>query len=50
MAVGYSAELWHDFFIGVAGAAAALTGLLFVSLSINLEQILRGRGCPGGPR
>ncbi len=24
----------------MAGAAAALTGLLFVSLSINLEQIL----------
>ena len=41
MAVGYSAELWHDFFIGVAGAAAALTGLLFVSLSINLQQILQ---------
>ena len=34
-------ELWHDFFIGVAGAAAALTGLLFVSLSINLQQILQ---------
>jgi hypothetical protein len=41
MAAAYSSEPWHDFFIGVAGAAAALTGLLFVSLSINLEQILR---------
>ena len=40
MAAAYSPELWHDFFIGVAGAAAALTGLLFVSLSINLRQIL----------
>ncbi len=40
MAAAYSSELWHDFFVGVAGAAAALTGLLFVSLSINLEQIL----------
>jgi hypothetical protein len=33
-------EVWHEFFVGVAGAAAALTGLLFVSLSINLRQIL----------
>ena len=41
MAAGYSTELWHDLFIGVAGAAAALTGLLFVSLSINLQQILQ---------
>ncbi len=50
----YSSELWHDFFIGAAGAAAALTGLLFVSLSINLEQILgRSSGrpdCLGGRR
>ena len=36
----YSAEPWHDLFVGVAGAAAVLTGLLFVSLSINLQQIL----------
>ena len=41
MAAGYSAELWHELFVGVAGAAAALAGLLFVSLSINLQQILQ---------
>jgi hypothetical protein len=46
MAAAYSPELWHDFFIGVAGAAAALTGLLFVSLSINLQQILGQRWLP----
>jgi hypothetical protein len=40
MAAAYSSEPWHDLFVGVAGAAAALTGLLFVSLSINLERIL----------
>jgi hypothetical protein len=40
MAAAYSSELWHDFFVGAAGATAALTGLLFVSLSINLQQIL----------
>jgi hypothetical protein len=40
MAAAYSSEPWHDLFVGVSGAAAVLTGLLFVSLSINLAQIL----------
>jgi len=31
---------WHDLFVAIAGAAAALTGLLFVAVSINLKQIL----------
>ena len=31
---------WHDLFVAIAGAAAALTGLLFVAVSINLRQIL----------
>jgi hypothetical protein len=33
-------EGWHDFFLGELGAAAALTGLLFVSLSVNQARIL----------
>lgn len=33
-------EAWHDFFVASAGAAAALMGLLFVGLSINLSKIL----------
>lgn len=41
MWAAYASELWHELFVGVAGAAAALTGLLFVSLSINLQQILK---------
>ena len=40
MAAAFSSEPRHDLFVGVSGAAAVLTGLLFVSLSINLQQIL----------
>jgi hypothetical protein len=31
---------WHDFFVATAGASAALTGLIFVGVSINLSRIL----------
>ena len=31
---------WRDFFTMVGGAAAALTGLVFVALSLRLDQIL----------
>jgi hypothetical protein len=43
----YSPLAWHDFFMGTIGAAAALTGLLFVAISINLEQILKYPHLPG---
>ena len=33
-------EVWHDFFLAAAGAAAVLAGLVFVGLSINLEMIM----------
>jgi hypothetical protein len=37
----YTAAAWHDFFMAAVGASAALLGLLFVSLSINIQTILK---------
>jgi hypothetical protein len=31
---------WHDFYVMAGGAIAALTGLLFVAMSIHLKEIL----------
>lgn len=34
-------EHWHDFFVAVVGAAAALAGLVIVAISINIQPILK---------
>ncbi len=44
--VAYSPEEWKDLFVASAGASAALTGLVFVAVSINLERILAYPGLP----
>jgi hypothetical protein len=43
----YSAVAWQGLFVADAGASAALAGLLFVAISINLDRILQGAGLPG---
>jgi hypothetical protein len=43
----YAAERRTDFGVGVAGASAALAGLVFVAVSINLGEILKYRNLPG---
>ena len=40
MISGYSSEGWGDLFAAAAGASAALSGLIFVGLSVNLRAIL----------
>jgi hypothetical protein len=37
---------WHDFFVAQVGASAALVGLLFVAVSINLSRILQFPALP----
>ncbi|HKV87357.1 MAG TPA: hypothetical protein VJT78_05110 [Candidatus Dormibacteraeota bacterium] len=40
----YSTANWGAVFSAITGATAALTGLLFVALSINLSQVIKGPG------
>jgi hypothetical protein len=42
----YDPAGFEAFFTAVTGAAAALAGLLFVAISINLERILKVAGLP----
>jgi hypothetical protein len=41
--VGYLPGMWRDFGVTVAGLAGALTGLLFVAVSIKSDALARSR-------
>jgi modulator of FtsH protease len=40
MSDAYDPTAWHDFAAGLASASAALTGLVFVAVSIHLQAVL----------
>jgi modulator of FtsH protease len=42
----YDASQWSDLFVATTGASAALAGLVFVAVSINLDRILKLPGVP----
>lgn len=42
----YNMHEWNDFYVAVASAAAALTGLIFVGISISLTKILSSSALP----
>jgi hypothetical protein len=43
----YSTAGWENFLVAETGAAAALAGLLFVAVSLNISRILGYPGLPG---
>jgi len=47
MVTAYSPHAWETFALGNLGAAAALAGLVFVGVSINVETIVASRRLTG---
>jgi modulator of FtsH protease len=44
--IAYDPSEWSDLFVAAAGASAALAGLVFVAVSINIERILEYPSLP----
>jgi hypothetical protein len=40
MIAGYTTDGWGEFFLAAAGATAALSGLIFVAVSVNVKTVL----------
>src|SRR5262249_36632330 len=38
--------MWSNFFVAAAGASAALAGLVFVAVSLNIQRILQFQNLP----
>ncbi len=47
MSAAYDIDPWSELMVAVVGAMAALAGLFFVALSINIDEIVRLRRLPG---
>ncbi|HXY71872.1 MAG TPA: hypothetical protein VEM41_04965 [Actinomycetota bacterium] len=47
MHAAFTPREWESLFVATLGAAAALAGLLFVALSINLARIMSFQSLPG---
>jgi hypothetical protein len=45
---GYTTENWGDLFLAAAGATAALSGLIFVAVSVNIRPVLEADKKSGG--
>ena len=41
--MAFDTREWHDFYVMTGGAAAALTGLLFVAMSLHAREIMANR-------
>jgi hypothetical protein len=39
-ATTFPASQWHDYFMTVGGGAAALTGLIFVAMTLHLDEVI----------
>lgn len=44
--IAYEPSAWSDLFVAAAGATAALSGLVFVAVSINVDRVLKFEGIP----
>ncbi len=47
MVVGAAVREWSDFFVAQVGASAVLAGLVFVGVSINIDQVMKYPRLPG---